>query len=125
MKLQLSNKALEHLINCLSLPGWCKHENPSISVKRTYLAGKILADLLPVVPDSPLLAAGLEKDSHSVRSYNKTLLAWCEAKDTPEFELDDKQIEVCVVAIKHFIALGNTPTGKAMNELLEVFKATE
>lgn len=123
MKLVLTNKALEHLSNCLSLPGWCKHENASVSIKRTYLGGKILAEVLPSVPDSPLPPE--TRDPASARTFMKLLDEWGKKKDTKEFDLDDKMIEVCQVALKYFASQGNTPTGAAMNELIEAFKLNE
>lgn len=122
MKIQLSNQALDHLTNCLSLPGWCRSDNQTVSVKRTYLGGKILCDVLPPYSDSPLLDPTQANNPIALREHKKAILLWGKQKETPEFEMDDKMVEVCTVALKHFIGNGNTPTGGAMNELIDIFK---
>lgn len=100
MKIELSNLALSLLSQCLSLPGWTKNDNMAEAVRRTYTAGKILADVMPVIaPDKP--------------------------KDKQTIELDDKMIAVCVIAVKHFVSSGNTPSGPAMNELIDGLKILE
>lgn len=106
----------------LGAPGWGKHDNSAIAIKRNYIAGKILAERLPDIPELPEdILPGKNSSILDVRVFEKAR----DARDTakaPEFELEDKMVEVCVTCMKHFITEGRTPPGDAMIELIDNFK---
>jgi hypothetical protein len=119
MKLQLTNLALDNLRNCLSAVGWCKSDNVELSVRNTYLAGKLLAEVLPetVVPEPP---SELATPSQQLQ-FGKMIKTW-QKVPSPEFELTDKMLDVCQRAVKYKIVMGEAPSSPHMSELILALK---
>lgn len=112
MKIQLSNKAIELLVSMLAAPVWTKSEDSGKSIKLIYTAGKLISEILP--------DATREAPKDDPKAYD----AW--AEECPaEFELSDKQLDACQVAVRHFSKDGACPVIPAMVELLEKLKLAD
>lgn len=125
MKATFSYKALEFLRDCLAAPGWTKHDNQTIAVKRNYLGGKILVEVLPEISqvDEKLLPTR-SSSVQEVRAYEQALKVRNETICS-ELTFDDKMVEAIQACLKHHISAGNCPAGKATNELIHAFKLVE
>lgn len=97
MQITLTNKAIEFLRDMLAEAGWSKSDSTHLSVKRVYLAGKMLAEVLP------------EVDKTQLKELAKP------------FTLDDKMLDTCKVCISFFIKEGRVPVNFAVTELIAAF----
>lgn len=122
MKSVFTFKAIEFLRDMLAAPGWGKHDNAATAVKRLYLAGKILAEKLPEVPQvADDVLPNRNSAQFEIRAWEKAVKERNETK-APEVEFDDKMVEVIQVCLKHHMGMGQTPSGVALNELIDAFK---
>jgi hypothetical protein len=125
MKVTLSFKAVEFLRDMLAAPGWNKNDNVATAIKNNYFAGKILAEKLPTVPEVPEdKLPGRNSSPADLKAFQDLSKKLGESK-APELVLEDKEEAVCKVALKWFIQEGKTPSGVAMNELIDSFKLLE
>ena len=88
------------------MTGWAK--TPEL----VYRGGQILADVLPSLDGAP------ETDDKGRVKDPTTYKTW-QDQTAPEFELSDKQFQVCVTATKHFIEQGVLPANKYTRDLLK------
>jgi hypothetical protein len=123
MKLKLMNKSLEFLRDTLAAPGWSKGDNQTKKIKHIYLAGKMIAEILPEQPAPPVMPQGnITLASEAGQAYKRAVEAYNKTSSTPEFELDAPQFETCQTALKSFLDEGKFPSGINTNELIEQFK---
>lgn len=121
--MQLPNKTLEFLKQCLAEPGWNKEGKPGEKSKRFYLAGKCLAEVLPEQTESPIppTEAASRLNPSLVRSFVSTQDTWAKELSS-NFELDAKTFETCQVCLRFFIEEDRMPKGLFGLKLYEAFK---
>lgn len=121
--MNLPYKSLEFLRTCLAEAGWNKEGNTAEKFKRFYQAGKLLAEILPELPDAPLPPS--TKDMQADPTLSRTFLKSVDAYNNtpcPDFELDDKSLACCQVCIRFFIDESRLPQGKFSNILYDALK---
>lgn len=121
--MQLPNKSLEFLRTCLAETGWNKDDDKAKVMKRYYVASKLVAEVLPEVPDLelPPSQSEVQADPRVAKLYSlkmeqvyKTLCA--------DFTLDEKQFAVVQTCLKFFIGDARVPHGAPGLALVDTFK---
>lgn len=118
-------KSLEFLRVCLAEAGWNKEGNTVEKFKRFYLAGKILAEVLPELPEAPIppTTKAMQEDPTLSRAFLKSMEIY-NGTLSPDFTLDDKMLSCCQVCIRFFIDESRLPTGKYSNILFDTLQLT-
>ena len=108
-KVALTQGALSLLHNLLSGTGWAK------TTMDIILAGGLLAEKLPDFAPPPE-----REQSETRRNFDGRATAWADVS-VSEFEISEKERDVCKKAIKHFVEAGAIPATKHAALLLMAF----
>ena len=99
--MQLPNKSLVTLRDVLAAPGWVKEDSPAAKAKAVYLAGKLLAEVLP------------EPDAKKPDDL------------CADFTLDEKMTRACKQAVRYFVEEDRVLKGPSLNTLIDAFKVLD